>query len=260
MNVLVSLLALAGISLAQDVAPDEPSTVPVVEPSGSPTPNAERPLAVPARVAPVVTPARLQALRSYRSGRLELREETELRGGSAWMMGGGYGGFWGPAYGGWGWGWGGPVIVDPPTTLKTWGIYRGPERLDVPEFLTAVNAGERRRTLDTRIERLERRGRTWSVVAGVGGAGLLTGLVMASSATEMPQYRLGNNITLGGTLLMATGLVGASFPRGQAASLRRYPSSSLSGAEAQEMIDKHNEDLRKELGLSAADVWALEPR
>lgn len=255
----VAVLVLVGSALAQESAPsDQPAPSPST-PVQSVTSASERPLAVPARVPPPVTPARLQSLRRYRSGRLELREETELRGGSAWVMGGAYGGVWGPGYGAWGWS--GPVIIDPPTALKTWGIYRGPERLDVPEFLTAVGADAQRAALEADIARLERRGRVWSAVAGVGGAGLVTGLVMMSAARnaqDWQHYQSGNSVSFASTLVIAGGFIGSSFPRGRASALRRQPSSTMAGEEAQAMVDAHNETLRRELGLSAADVWALE--
>jgi len=259
MSLAVSALVLAGVALAQEPersAPPVPESDAGVQP---PPAGPERPLAVPARVPPPVTPARLQSLRRYRSGRLELREETELRGGSAWLMGGGYGAVWGPGYGGWGWS--GPVIIDPPTAVKTWGIYRGPERLDVPEFLTAVGADAQRVALQDDIARLERRGRVWSGVAAVGGAGLVTGLVMMSAARnaqDWQHYQSGNSVSFASTLVIAGGFIGSSFPRGRASALRRQPSSTMGGEEAQAMVDAHNETLRRELGLSAADVWALE--
>jgi hypothetical protein len=275
MPLLIATVLLVGAAHAQDAAPPPdappPATLPAppatlpAPPATMPAPPAtvptpppeERPLAVPAAPPPPpVTAARLQALRGYKAGRLELRNETELRGGSAWVMGGGYGGMWGPGYGAWGVG--GPVIVDPPTALRTWGIYRGPERLPVPDFLSVVGEAERKRELDAVLERLARRSKAWSVVAVVGGAGLAAGLIGMSSVETREEYQTFNAVTLGGTLVMATGFVGSSFPSGKGSALRRYPSSSMGSDQAQAMVDQHNEALRKELGLSAADVWALE--
>jgi hypothetical protein len=148
--------------------------------------------------------------------------------------------------------------VDPPTALRTWGVYRGPERLAVPDFLAVVGEAERKRELDAVLERLARRSKAWSVVAVVGGAGLAAGLIGMSSAQTAADYQTFNAVTLGGTIVMATGFVGSSFPKGKESGLRRYPSSSIGGDEAQGMVDQHNEALRQELGLSASDVWALE--
>jgi hypothetical protein len=249
--------AVLGVAFAEEPAASGPVTPspPVTQPAPAPPP-VERPLAVPAGPPAPVTAARLQALRGYKAGRLQLRDETEFRGGSAWVMGGGYGGMWGPGYGAWGWG--GPVVIDPPTALRTWGVYRGPERLDVPEFLTAVGQTQRRKELDADITRLKRRATFWSVIAGLGGAGLATGLVGMSTVETRQQYDTFNAVTLGGTLVMATGFIGNSFPRGKESALRRYPSATMGSDEAQQLIDAHNEALREELGLSAADVWALE--
>lgn len=257
MPLLPTLLALVGAAQAQAPGPDPAPVAPPAAAADAPTiPPPERPLAVPAGPGTPVTPERLRALRGYKAGRLELRKETELRGGSAWMMGGGYGGMWGPGYGAWGGG--GPVIIDPPTALRTWGVYRGPERLDVPDFLSVVGEVERRRELDATLEALGRRGKVWSVIAAIGGAGLATGLVGMSTVDTRRDYQTFNAVTLGGTLVMATGFIGTSFPRGKESALRRYPASSIGSGEAQRLVDAHNETLREELGLSAADVWALE--
>ncbi|MEC8423953.1 MAG: hypothetical protein VX000_09260, partial [Myxococcota bacterium] len=142
--------------------------------------------------------------------------------------------------------------------VRTWGIYRGPQRLDVPDFLSVAGEVERKRKLDAALERLRRRGTGWSVVAGLGGAGLVTGLVGMSSVENRRDFELFNSLTLGSTLVMATGFIGTSFPRGRESALRRYPAATLGSDEAQQLIDRHNEMLRTELGLSAADVWALE--
>lgn len=263
MSTLLVLATLLGSArAAEPVSPEGPAAESSDRAESAPpvpmtTPAPDRPLAVPAGPQPApLTAARLQAIRSYKAGRLELREETELRGGSAWVMGSRYGGMWGPGYGAWGWA--GPVIVDPPTAVQTWGIYRGPQRLDVPDFLSIAGEAERKRQLDAGLERLRRRGTGWSVVAGLGGAGLVTGLVGMSSVENRRDFELFNSLTLGSTLLMATGFIGTSFPRGRESALRRYPAATLGSDEAQQLVDRHNEMLRTELGLSAADVWALE--
>lgn len=214
------------------------------------------PLAVPAGPS-TVTPEKLRALRMYKANRLTLQDETELRGGGAWSMGG----VWGPGWGGPGWGWGGytgPVMVDPITQVRTWGIYQGPERVDVPTFLEMAGATERKQDLETEVARLKKRTTAWGTLAALGGAAVVSGLVGMSASDEIEQYRTWNIVSLGGTGVLTAGLIGTSFPRGRASSLRKYPSASMTSAQAQTLVDDHNEGLREELGLSAADVWALE--
>ena len=174
------------------------------------------------------------------------------------MMGAGYGGYWGGP--GWGsWGFGGPVVVDPPSALRTWGIYRGPERLDMDTFLGLVGEKDKQTELRTDLDRLLKRQRRWNVLAGAGGAGVVAGLVGMSALVNTPEeYAVYNTVTLAGTLVLATGLVGSSFPRGTSSALLRYPSTTMGGADAQRLVEQHNEQLRDELGLTAADVWALE--
>ncbi len=218
----------------------------------------EPPLAVPAG-PPVATQARLTALRAYKANRLDVREEVELRGGGAWSAGGAWGGYWGP---GWGYGgYAGPVVVDPIQQVRTWGVYRGPERLDVPTFLDVAGAAERKQDLDLDLDRLKRRSQTWSGLAGVGIAGIVAGLVgttQAARAEDVDAYVAWNWVTLGSSGVLTAGFIGASFPRSKASALRRYPSASMTSAEARQLVDAHNDALRDELGLSAADVWAVE--
>lgn len=273
------LCLLAPLALAQDDAPapspGEPP--PVTEPAERPAPPTaerpppaerrgppphtnpapplhQRPLAVPAGGPPPVDVARLHALRAYKSQRLLVREEAELRGGSAFAFGsGGY--MRGPGFG---YGVSGPVLVEAPTVFRTWGVYQGSERLSVPQFLAASGETEKKQQMQGTLNTLNRRGKVWSAVAVVGAAGLVAGIAGMGLAENRHDYGTWNRVTLGSSGGLALGLVGGSFPRGKTHALVRYPSASMTGTEAQTLVDRHNDALREELGLSPADVWALE--
>ena len=262
------LSLLAPVALAQDeppppapaVVPAErpappPHAMPAPPPQAPPLPPPDgRPLAVPADGTPPVDVVRLQALRAYKARRLWVREEAELRGGSTFAFGaGGYMG--GPGFG---YGASGPVLVDAPTVLRTWGVYQGSERLSVPKFFAATGEVEKQREMQATVSTLNRRGKVWSTIAVAGAAGLVAGIAGMGLADNRDDYYTWNRVTLGSTGGLALGLVGGSFPRGKAHGLVRYPSTSMTSPEAQTLVDRHNDGLREELGLSPADVWALE--
>ena len=230
-----------------DPAPPQPLAAP------------EHPLAMPGNrpaEAALFDANRLQALRTYRNRRLTLHPETELHGGDTHVVGMGMGGPWG--WGGW---WGSTAVyTDPYYTVRTWGIYRGPQRLSVPEFLGTVGATDRKASLDHEIGHARGAARAWFTVAGIGGAGIVAGLVGMGIADTHEQWRLMNNITFTGSLVTIGGLLGGSFPNGKAARLERYPAASMGIDESQEYVDKYNDSLRKDLGLEPQDVWQIENR
>lgn len=206
-----------------------------------------------------LTAQRLAAYRAYKAGRLVVREETELRGGGSTLVGG-------AAWGGGPWGWGGygawgppPMVVqDPVRTVRGWGVYQGPVRLDTPSFARLVGASAIEQALAQDLRRLDRRGRAWGGVVVVGALGLLGGVVTTTQAGTPAQFRLGNQITLGGGAVLLGGLIGGSLPRAKASELRQDPSTRFTAPEAQRLADAHNERLRAELGLRPDEVWLLE--
>ena len=161
------------------------------------------------------------ALRTYKSQRLQVRAETEYRGSSVAT-------FTSMSYGyprGMGTG---VVVTDNISTFRTWGVYRGPQRLSAPDFLHLAQAAERRDALVADIKRLRRKSKVWYGVAGAGVAGVVAGLVGMASANNVDTYRTYNQVSLAGTLVTIGGLFGASFPASKASRLYKYPGASMS--------------------------------
>lgn len=261
---LCTLSLLVGLAQAQDESPAPEAPVgeetaeaparPLALPAQTPSPAAAgRPLAQQA--SPPPSPERLRLLRTYRQDRLVLRGETEYHQGpaTAWTTGWGYGG-----YGGWGGYYGTTVISNPVWTTRTWGIYQGPERLSTPRFLEVAGQPGLAGELQGTIDRKRKHARTWYTVAGVGAAGILTGIVGMGQAQDRDTWYIFNDVALAGVGLTVGGMIGGSFPSAKASRLHRYPSATLSAGEAQEYVDAHNERLQAELGLSAQEVWAFE--
>ncbi|MEL6348862.1 MAG: hypothetical protein AAFV53_37505 [Myxococcota bacterium] len=262
--ILMTLMAAAS---AQDESPS-PLAVPIQDArpaTPSPVtqrPVTQRPLAVPAPVRlkhpSPPTAAQLQALRQYRRERLAVHPELEIRGGGTqWQTG--FSAV-GPS-----WGWG-MAVADPISTTRTWGIYKGADRLDVPDFLEEVGALELKYTLDQDIQRARRNSRAWYALAGAGVAGILVGSIGANSAGRTPgpearfeEYVYTNVVfaSIGTTVL---GLFAGSFPAARAERLTNYPSASLTIDRAQRLADEHNETLRQDLDLSPEAVWDIESR
>ena len=134
-------LLLCGPAMADDAGGDTPSTDDTQGEAAEATPE------VPVEKLPPVppslgqlTPDRLMALRTYKSQRLQVRAETEYRGSSVAT-------FTSMSYGyprGMGTG---VVVTDNISTFRTWGVYRGPQRLSAPDFLHLAQAAERRDAL-----------------------------------------------------------------------------------------------------------------
>ena len=213
------------------------------------------PLAIPA--SPPAQPQPLQLTRSssqlmavqqYQRQRLQIRGEMSFHGGHTTF-------YSGHRYR---WGGVGMAVHSPVTTSRTWGVYQGPSRINVPDFLTMVGQTEQSRLLSAEIARAERASRAWYTTAGVGVAGMIVGWVGYNTATTRDDRITFNNISLGGLGLTVTGLIGGSFPAGKATRLQRVPQASMTSDQAQQLIDTHNNTLRESLQLSADDVWAIE--
>ena len=197
-----------------------------------------------------LTPQRLQALRTYKSQRLQVRAETEYRGG-------GVSTFSTMAYGyphGMG---SGVIVTEPVSTFRTWGVYRGPQRLSTPDFLTLTQATTERDKLVADIKKARRASRLWFTGAGVGMAAIVTGIVgMGSGGVDT--YSRFNSVALAGTTLTIGCLFGASFPAAKASKLYRYPGASMNTDKANALAHGHNEKLRQKLEIQPEEAWLLD--
>ena len=195
---------------------------------------------------------KLSAYRQYQNQRLSIHTEREIRGGGAYVAPG----FW---YGfPYGWGLGGVVVSEPVEITHGWGVYQGPHRLTVPDFLAAAGDQSRQQALQSDIDRLNRARTAWYAVAGVGAAAMLTGVFGTDVAEDWDTWRTYSNVGWAGALVAVTGVVGGSFPASKATRLARVPEASMTPEDAAGLVDAHNEKLAEELGLSPDEVWQIE--
>jgi len=198
-----------------------------------------------------LTPERLMALRTYKGQRLQVRAETEYRGSSVAT-------FTSMSYGyphGLGTG---VVVTDNISTFRTWGVYRGPQRLSTPDFLHLAGAEKQRDEVISEIKQLQRNAKGWYAVAGAGVAGVLSGLIGMATAENIETYGTFNLVSLGGTVVTIGGLFGASFPGSKAQRLYKYPGSKMSSDEANDLAHAANESLRQELEIAPNEAWLLD--
>ena len=237
---MTSILLALGLSVAPALAQDLPLAIP----------NDSTP--APQLALPPMTNAQALAARQYRAQRLVLQPETELHGGGGTVMHHAYGprryGYYGMSY----------VARDPIYAVPSWGIYRGPERLTVPEYMGAVGRVGQKADLDAKIERLERRSKRWYTL---GTLGILTtiGGVVTQIAVEDPAARYYSHYaTLGGAGAMVVGFVAGSFPNAKADRMENDPAEWLDAGQLQAEIDEYNADLGNRLGLSPEQQLMLE--
>ena len=201
-----------------------------------------------ARSTEALTPDRAERIRAYQSQRLNIRDETELRGGSSGLAS--------PLPG--------PmsstnvIVVDSFYAVPTWGAYRGAERLSPADFLRETGESFRADDLDRRVERDRRKARRWMILAGTGAAGLTAGVVTYDRADDLAGQLIGQQLTFGGLAMGTTGLVAASFPASRATRLTHYPSAVMKRADAEDMARRHNRALQQELGLTPEDILLIE--
>ena len=252
MTTWILALLLSGSAMADAPASENTTSAPdtPAESADAPGPPVEKLPPAPPSLGQL-TPERLMALRTYKSQRLQVRAETEYRGSSVAT-------FTSMSYGyprGMGTG---VVVTDNISTFRTWGVYRGPQRLSAPDFLHLAQAAERRDALVADIKRLRRKSKVWYGVAGAGVAGVVAGLVGMASANNVDTYRTYNQVSLAGTLVTIGGLFGASFPASKASRLYKYPGASMSSDEANDLAHGANEQLRQELEIAPNEAWLLD--
>ena len=152
----------------------------------------------------------------------------------------------------------GVVVTDNISTFRTWGAYRGPQRLSTPDFLNLAGATKKHDEVVGEIKQLQKTAKGWYAVAGTGVAGVLTGLVGMGMAENIETYATFNLVSLGGTLVAIGGLFGASFPGSKAQRLYRYPGSTMSSDEANDLAHAANEKLRQDLEIAPNEAWLLD--
>lgn len=253
---MLSTLLLCTLALAQEEGPLAIPAQPGAPPTHSAAPPTPPQPGSPAPPPPsdrpgAMSPQKLEALRRYQSERIAILNETEFHGGGATVW---TGMWWGPRWG--------PhttiaIAPEPVFASRTWGFYQGPQRLQVTTALEL--AGDpKAETLQATINRKKRAARNWTTVA-VAGAGVgIAGIFGQLTADDRREYDTWQLVSLGGGLGVLTGLVAAAGPTGEAQALAKYPSRSLSPAEARAVADRYNDRLRQELGLSPQEVWSIE--
>lgn len=213
---------------------------------------ARRAQAQAAAQAEIDAAERLAALREYKAQRLSIREETELRGGGVSSV-------YQPGYGVTaGTGVMQPVITDPYYTVQTWAVYEGDQRLSVPDYLLLTGQEELAEALLLDIQRSERQSK---LLYGMGVAGVVlsgVGVIGQINSTDADSYALYRGAALGGVVLAVGGFVGGSLPASRARGLQEDVGYRFTVEQVQPRLDAYNEQLRRDLGLSAQDVLILE--
>lgn len=226
------------------VAPAE-APLPLAIPAG---PRSGPAPALPA--APALTVERLATLRAYKAQRLSVREETELRGGGTSMAMGYPMGRMGStaAF----------VVTDPVYTVRTWGVYQGPDRMSTPDFLAAAGQRPEAEQLRAEIQRHDARSKRRFGAAGLGAGVAIASLVGMRVATTPEQYLAWNLATLGGSAVGISGLIAGTFPAAKAGRLERSPSAVMEPTRARALAQAHNDALQAKLGVTPQEAWLLE--
>jgi hypothetical protein len=222
-----------------------------------PPPPARPPVRSPAR-APFPEPpsrdgARAKALREYRAQHLAVQRLTETRIGTAWSYG--YRRVWGPYGPGWGW-----AAFPHPFVVRTdaIGVFRGPERIDVPTTLDALGELDRQRDLEQRIAT----NRTLATTAyGIGVAGVaasIVGLIGLDNASTFDEAAQWSTVSTTGLGLIVGGFVGGSIPSARAQRLQYDHTATEDIDDLGRRIAAHNAVLAEELGLSPDEAERID--
>jgi hypothetical protein len=211
-------------------------------PAKAPTEEAKRP--------DQLDSAKLSSIREYQRRRLQIREETELRGGGSSVVSSPYSNPYtlGSSQ----------VVTDPIYTVRSWGIYQGARRLTVPQYLNTIGSYEMQDYLEQDIRKLEA---TSKALYGLGAAGVLAtvvGVVGVRNARDADQEIIFLATAAGGVGAMLGGFIGGSIPASKATRIETEPEFTFTPEQVRGDIDEHNDGLRKELDLSVQEVLLIE--
>ena len=188
---------------------------------------------------------KLDALRSYRRNYLHIESEM-------YVQGGGNTAFFGT---------GGPQLgmsfSDPVVTTHRLAIYQGPYRLDSMSFLKATKQEKMAADVQLQLNKYQNRSTAGYVIAGTGVTAVVASLIGRRIQGE-ESMSWAPQVSLGGTVFMIGGLLGASIPGSKRAVLSRTPFMVYTPKESEVLIDRHNDELRESLNLTVEDVWLIE--
>ncbi|MCB9699483.1 MAG: hypothetical protein H6738_22055 [Alphaproteobacteria bacterium] len=236
------------------------STSPAWADDADPPPEVpERPLAIPASGRPPALPPVAdgppsvanaydpRAVREYREHHLSVRTITET-----W-----YTTTWGPGWG-YGWGWG-------PAWPQTWVhrdqrvlLFEGRRVIDVPTALSTLGDVPAQQQLLRRISNQRTASTALTSVGFVGMAATLVGLVGFDQARTLEEAETWSVVSGAGAGVMLVGLIGGAFPAARARTLLMDPSATFQPGEAERRFREHDDQLAAALGLSPAQVDAIE--
>lgn len=233
---------LGDIALGQPAPTEDgpPLAIPVDRPPPEP-PEPPEPRAPRVRLGA----QRPAALREYRASHLSVRSLSEAHVQTGWSYG--YARTWGPYGPGFGF-----ALIPRSTLVRTeiWGVFQGPERLDVPSTLGALGDTSGRAALERRI-RSQRALSSTSYGLGVAGlAASIVGLIGLENARHAEQALLWSGVSAGGAGILAAGFIGGTIPAARASRLQYDPTATFDIEQLQRDVAAHNAELASELGLS----------
>ena len=190
-----------------------------------------------------MTAETLKSIREYKARHLEVRNEMHFSGGGTSIV---------P------WGFGMVVSQDPISSSRTWAVYQGPLRLEVPRYLEVTHQEDLRKEVVAKVTRKQWLSRGFYGLAAGGVAAIVAGYVgnlNADSAEEAYQWSAVGTVGLGATVV---GLVGGSIPAASARRLRGDFPKTLDIVDTQHRVDVENEQLRQDLGLTPEQALDVE--
>jgi hypothetical protein len=193
----------------------------------------------------------LEAILTFRAEHLSIRELKRVIPGHVTVMNSG-----------WGWGrrpwrgytWDTDVITSPPEVLESWAVYRGPQRLSVPEYAETVGRAVDATDLERRIRHNSGVGNTFGGLAVVGLAAGATGLV--GSFVDEPRDReewMTVSVTGLGTAILSGIVSSATKTRADTLATDFPKTQALETAQTE--VREYNEQLRQELGLTPGQAY-----
>ena len=151
------------------------------------------------------------------------------------------------------------MVSQEATITRTWAVYEGSARVDVPQYFALAGQDEDRRDLMGRITLKRWLGRAYygAAVAGVGAVVFSAVAVnlTADDAQKNSIERVGGT----GLVVAVVGLIGGSLPTAHASRLEAdYAVSNIDIGSAQQVVDVQNEALRIELGVTPDEALQVE--